>query len=223
MEEIVKGPDLHFMVRPEGPAHDRGILREQFDENVYRLKTEDVASKVVADLGANIGAFSVHAASLGAKKVLAFEPEPNNWDMLLTNLTLNKVSGTVVPRKVAIGDHAGKYLITDDAGGSFITSSYEGPLRASECLAITLDEALEAEEYVDIMKLDVERSEYGILLGASPETMGKIGAIVMEFHTIDAMTYDRLIRYLEQFFILDIIGHHSRGGLLFGRAKDGRS
>lgn len=51
--------------------------------NEYRdLLIED---RVVLDLGANIGAFSVYADMRGARKVIAFEPEDTNWEMFQVN------------------------------------------------------------------------------------------------------------------------------------------
>ena len=41
-----------------------------------------------ADLGANVGAFTCLAASLGAK-VYAFEPHPENFQLLEQNVKLN--------------------------------------------------------------------------------------------------------------------------------------
>ena len=53
---------------------DAVVVREIWCENVYEVFDGDLSDTgIVVDLGANIGAFTLYAAALGAKKVIAVE------------------------------------------------------------------------------------------------------------------------------------------------------
>ncbi len=56
---------------------------------------------VFADVGANIGQYSLYAASLG-HYVEAFEPQPSNYQSLLRNIGLNKFINSIYPFQIAI-------------------------------------------------------------------------------------------------------------------------
>lgn len=55
------------------------------------------------DLGANVGLYSLLAAKAGVK-VVAFEPEPQNFAVLAMNVHLNGFSDLIVPLNLAIAD-----------------------------------------------------------------------------------------------------------------------
>jgi FkbM family methyltransferase len=65
---------------------DPAMYREVIEANQYHLSSSRVKDKVVIDVGANIGAFSLYAASLGAKKVVAIEPISASYNTFLNNI-----------------------------------------------------------------------------------------------------------------------------------------
>ena len=54
-------------------------------------------------MGANVGVYSLLAAKAGVK-VVAFEPEPQNFSVLTMNIYLNELSDLIVPLNIAISD-----------------------------------------------------------------------------------------------------------------------
>jgi len=58
-------------------------------ENKQRRKTHLPPNQVWLDLGGNVGAFSIWACHCGAKSVYCFEPDPENFKQVQTNLQLN--------------------------------------------------------------------------------------------------------------------------------------
>ena len=157
---------------------DRYAVHEVWDRNDYRVTRELVRDKLVVDIGANLGAFSVLAAKCGAKMVTAYEPSEANFDALVTNLATNHVEAVVSPRRLAIAPEHGLVDLTGEGSATHVS----GNATAVSVPAITLDEALDPFAQVDVLKMDCEGSEYGIFAAVSDETLAKIDHLVMEFH-----------------------------------------
>lgn len=140
------------------------------------LKPRDV----VADLGANIGYFTMLAArAVGpAGQVFAFEPEPRNFRYLSKNIELNRYT-QVTLTQAALADKPGTvklFLCPYDTGHHTIQQfggiqAYRPDMVLAEKVAIdvsmvTLDEALaKLDRPVDVIKMDVEGAELLALAG----------------------------------------------------------
>src|SRR6185437_15575773 len=59
------------------------------------------------DVGANVGLYSIYAAKFRRCKVYAFEPESQNFALLIENIALNQVGENCQPACVAISDKTG--------------------------------------------------------------------------------------------------------------------
>lgn len=76
---------------------------------------------VLADVGANVGMYSLWAAKTREARVIAFEPEAQNFALLNRNIFLNQVPHLVRAYCVALSDRAGLgklHLSRFMAGGS---------------------------------------------------------------------------------------------------------
>ncbi len=123
----------------------------------------------VVDVGANIGYYSVLAASRigSAGKIFAFEPVLSIYQRLLENVSELK---NIKPEKVACGNTTGeiKIYVADDtcSAGSRISQPIENhPLKIETVPIIKLDNELMGEK-VDLLKIDVEGYETEVLRGA---------------------------------------------------------
>jgi FkbM family methyltransferase len=65
-----------------------------------RLKPDDV----YWDIGANVGLYAIYAAKFRRCKTIAFEPESQNYALLVENIVLNGVSGACLPAIIAVSD-----------------------------------------------------------------------------------------------------------------------
>jgi FkbM family methyltransferase len=123
------------------------------------------------DAGANVGFFSLLAASLGAR-VIAFEPNPACHRAIIENAAMNGFA--VDARMVGLSDAPGAstlHLANDDNIGA-------GTLRnlRSEGIAIKLDTlANQLTETPAVMKIDVEGSEIAAIKGAG----GRLAPIII--------------------------------------------
>jgi FkbM family methyltransferase len=142
------------------------------------------------DLGANEGYFTV----IGAKRcgsrgcVVAIEPQYRLLPVITENLRLNEVKWAVV-MNVAVTDTPGTVTIhlsaDTNTGGSglYRRTKYLLPIRQIEAMTLAeiFDEAQLA--HVDLLKVDVEGSEYEILLGSREIfRQARVRALALELH-----------------------------------------
>jgi FkbM family methyltransferase len=135
-------------------------------------------AEVAVDIGAYLGVYSILAAKLGCPRVLAFEPNSNNFIHLEKNLLLNQLDGSVVSHRVAVGAESKTVSMITPGGrpnssGSQISNSPTGRKLESweiesDVKMATLDSLLVDETArISIIKIDAEGYELFILQGAN--------------------------------------------------------
>ena len=119
------------------------------------------------DAGAHVGYFTVVLSRRVGPggRVLAFEPEPRNFELLKANCILNG-AGNASLRRQALGDRAGPaslHLGGDNLGDHRLHAT---PDRATVAVdVVRLDDVLGGGP-IDFLKLDTQGSEAAILAGA---------------------------------------------------------
>ncbi len=178
------------------PSHYQ-VYIEIYVKDVYQKKEIKKGMNVI-DVGAHIGAYTMLAAEkVGEEgKVIAIEPEPKNYQLLIKNIKLNNFKN-VIPVKIALADHEGfKKLYLHP----FISADHSLALRKNEGFkenlyikipVKTLDN-LVAElnlNKVDIIKIDAEGSELPILRGAERTLNAnpKVKIFVASYHYPEEM------------------------------------
>lgn len=90
-----------FWVYPGEPVSEHikagGFWDEFLRPEFYKIN----AGELVIDVGAFIGWFSIYAAKRGCR-VHAFEPSPDNYQVLLDNIALNGVQELITTHNVAL-------------------------------------------------------------------------------------------------------------------------
>jgi FkbM family methyltransferase len=151
-------------------------------------------NSVFFDIGANIGAYSVYAASIRKAQVIAFEPSFLNLELLYRNIQSNHLENkiTVIPMSLSNSNQIENlYMETRDNiwGGahnsSGLNTTQDGkPMEeftVSSQVAISLDSlselvGLPAPAYI---KIDVDGLESIILAGAQ-KSLAKVKEILIE-------------------------------------------
>jgi FkbM family methyltransferase len=74
----------NIIFTPRPYTQDSFIINEVYHDNCYRLPDgpDSLSGPTIIDIGANIGAFVAACMVRGADKVIAFEPERDNYDQL---------------------------------------------------------------------------------------------------------------------------------------------
>lgn len=144
----------------------------------------------VVDIGSNIGYYSLIAAKLAGNngKVYAFEPEPNNYNLLVKNIKINNYAN-IIPIQEAVSNKRGNTKLFIDkinlGNPSFSKNNVPTPKEGFvKVEAITLDEFFEnvvKDSKVDIIKMDTQGAEGLIVEGAGKLLKNNNLKIFMEF------------------------------------------
>ena len=180
----------------------------------------------MVDIGANIGHYAMVAArAIGAAgKVVAFEPEPENYAALAANLRLNEVVRATA-ENLALGAAPGELtLYRDDAnrgGHSLAAANVQRAGEGTRVRVTTLD-AYAAEKLqgrrVGFIKIDVQGAEADVIAGAAGVLARDKPTILMEFwpHGIRGMGGDPtalVARLLGMGYALQVIEREAPGNL----------
>ncbi len=148
------------------PNHEAELVR-RIERRLTRAPSGEA---VFVDVGAHVGKYTILAARLlGSRgRVVAIEPDPSNFAALTTNVSLNRLDN-VHTFNVGCWSFDGEKILHRQVGNlgghSFVDST------AGEAISVpvrTLDGLLAeaGAKHVDAMKLDVQRAESEVLLGA---------------------------------------------------------
>ena len=152
----------------------------------YELKNINKNLNTIIDLGSHIGVFSIVAAEHFSKSIIyAFEAEKENYVTFFKNIRLNKFSNRIKSYLFAItGKDNQKINIYKNKGMGCL---YEKTSLKSEVFSITLDKIYKKFRIkkCDLLKIDIEGSEYEVLYTASDNIYKKTDRINLEFHNIN--------------------------------------
>lgn len=152
---------------------DEFVARELFANKVWEPELQKLAAcaelegGVAVDVGANVGAHTLHFSALAGPtgSVYAFEPEPYNFNLLDHNVRLNNLSNVIAQRK-AVGDvvSMARMQIAKSNWGDHRITTGEGDI---EVPTVTLDDVLPASTVgrVRLIKVDVQGHEPHVFNG----------------------------------------------------------
>jgi len=166
-------------------AHDPKLYEDIVETGFFRadLKPEeDLKGKDVIDLGAHIGVFTLSAIAHGAKAVFSVEMNPINYSHLIG---FTKDIPNVKCQNWAIFDGITRYVYHFDEGT--LSKAAKTGDKEKAIPAFSLEEILDFSKFQgdDItLKIDVEGSEYDVLLSAPSRTLRRFSRIFMETHPV---------------------------------------
>lgn len=207
---------------------DMDVIEEIVVQDVYRLRGIDTTDwpfragmdiigrphpgATVIDLGAHVGIFAATCLQMGAAKVIAVEPHPENFELLRMNTAMRAdrvelvnaaVSDDGRPRLIE-GHGAQARSVRDDHGYS----------------SVTLARILESLERVALCKVDIEGSEADVICACPSELLARVDRIVMETHGpemcpwVERSRVGEMVEHLLPTHAVDTFGYPQRGGML---------
>ena len=199
---------------------------EIYLHSTYRVLPTD---RVIVDAGANVGFFACYAASrIPEAVVFALEPIPASYDRLLEHVRRNGLTSRVHAFNVALGSCAGTMsMVSGGASQNFcVVQAGETPAAPSVRVeAVRLREFLKRipAQTIDLLKMDIEGSEYDVLLSATKADLARIRRIDLEYHkppSVPGFSRQRLVDHLTAcgFRQTDHEGVGDYGKLYFARA-----
>ena len=159
------------------------VYREVFEDAAYLrhgITLDD--GDCVFDVGANIGLFTLFVGQrVKGARVYAFEPIPRVFDVLKLNAGLYDADVRLF--NLGLAENVAERLRTE-------------PVR---CELKTLSQVMREAgvEQIDLLKIDVARSEHDVLLGIAEEDWSRIRQVVVEVEDTDG-ALDRIRTLLER-------------------------
>ncbi len=194
---------LKLSLRPsvgESFTFYENLIRQDYLRHGIQLNQGDT----VIDIGANIGAFTVLAASIVGTQgqVLAFEPEATTFKCLLKNIQLNNLKNVIAINQ-AIDQVTGnaELRVGDKSAFSNIHGRLDhlNSIAAQTVKTTTLTQVFENYHLtsVKLMKVDCEGSEYRIFDTLPQSIASCIEQIAMEVHRINGRQPSEITNRLE--------------------------
>jgi len=141
------------------------------------------------DLGANEGYFSIVASKKIGKsgKVYCIEPQERLWSIILKNLQLNEIYNVqLIPYAASDKKEISEMILTPsvNTGSSGLVKSGRNRIWAKQrIVTTTLDELINSNVKVKLLKVDIEGFEFFALRGAeSILRNGQIENLIIELH-----------------------------------------
>jgi FkbM family methyltransferase len=139
-----------------------------------------------ADVGANVGAFTILAAGVAGANVLAFEAAPDTYEMLARNVRLNNFGDRVNAIHAAAGRTEGTAQFTAGLGTENHVLSGANANGTVTVRMTTLDKEL-AGIVPEVLKVDVEGFETEVFAGATRTLRNsRLKAIIVERDNLGA-------------------------------------
>lgn len=164
-----------------------------YEEAALRLILQHTREgSIFADIGANIGYFSVMAALRAPSgQVVAFELGSENCSIISENIRLNAL-GNIELVHCAVSDSTGKVFCVDSPVGNAVLKIIEKPNEKDSDLievpAVRLDDFFQERKSPDFIKIDVEGAELKVLKGMRRMAPG-VSHVLIEIHPGDLLRF----------------------------------
>jgi FkbM family methyltransferase len=183
------------------------------------------SGSVIVDLGANIGSFVLYVSALNRGidfRGIAFEPFPANFDLLSRNLGANGIS-TFSTVQAAVTDVDGPVGLLSDGDPDAVRVS--GPAAAgdrtgADSYRLSTYCAANGIASIDLLKMDVEGSEYDIVDADYGFIKASVANVLVEYHQLGgSRMVARLLERIRDDFAVTVVHEHSRTGVLHARNR----
>ena len=157
-------------------------LLQEYERVGFEIKDTDT----VIDIGAHIGLFALYSSQFCKNgKIYCFEPVKENFELLKSNLELNKIKN-VIAFNGAISTNSGviSIFLNDDESGH---SMYVKGTNKIQVKSFSLQDVFESNKLTkcDFIKIDCEGEEYKIIESLPNSYFEKITKMCIEYHFAD--------------------------------------
>lgn len=168
-----------------------GVFHQIFVFEEYGCLRDTASPFFILDLGANVGYSSAYFLScFPAAKVLAVEPDPANFEVCRKNLAKYRdrakvLLGAVWSHKSRLALSRGKFRDGREWTTQVIATKDSGDGVSVEAFDVPSLMRLAGAEYIDLLKVDIERSELEVFDHSSSSWLPRVRNICIELHGDD--------------------------------------
>jgi FkbM family methyltransferase len=178
----IKIDNIKYPLFLRGRTTDINVFEEVIMNKAYNLTFINRTPNVIIDCGANIGLTSIFFSNLYPEsKIICVEPETSNFNLLQKNIeqypNIKAIKAGVWNKKTFL-----KIDNPEEGNWGFIvseTTNNEDGIRA-----VSIDEIMELENIsqIDILKMDIEGSEYEVFDINYQKWIDKFDNLIIEYH-----------------------------------------
>jgi FkbM family methyltransferase len=207
IKKKIHGKTMYLDPFDKGISKELAIYGNHEPVATQLIQKEIEEGDVIVDIGANIGYFVLIEAGLvnGEGKIVALEPSPQNARLLKHNVEKNKIENVFI-HQIAVGEKTGKanlYLSEKSNRNSLIPRN-ELEYKEIEVNVTTLDDLLEKEERVNLIRMDIEGGEFNVINGMEKTLKKFRPKIFLELHSAhSAIKRDLISNFFNFFKVLD--------------------
>lgn len=170
---------------------------------------------VVIDVGANLGDFTLVAAkAVGPRgKVVAFEPDPQNFGWLTKSVGRNGFKNIEIRQEALSASEGTAPFFLSDVSGWHTLNVGQVPLSGERAPIVVQTRPLDTLtlDRLDVVKIDVEGAEYEVLCGAERHLQRFRPLLFVDLHASMGANIDGVIQKLHSLdYKLYGIGNHGR-------------
>lgn len=184
----------------------KNVLHVFYYEDYEAFNFIPKKSWTVVDVGAFIGLWSLKTSKLVSisGKVIALEPNPDNYAVCRVNLSLNGATNVcLLPYALSSKEGALTLYVPEQRINSSLCKEYVnamgGPVQVMEVRGITLRKLINllSLSVIDLMKVDIEGHELELIKSLDEDLAKRIKRFVIEVHK-EVVDSNDLIKILER-------------------------
>lgn len=184
------------------------LKREIWGEEIYYFKTDKI-NPLIIDIGAHIGMSVLYFKSIyPSSTIIAFEPNPNSFEILNENISMNNISDVTTINKAVWSENGTKdfYIpeeISWSSNSSFLIGGWTGneKMKKISVQITTLDEYM--NHNIDMLKIDTEGSEIHILK-TNKKILSNVDNLYIEYHPVKNTNVNDIIKIIKPFFNIEV-------------------
>lgn len=181
----------------EDPHNYTREIIAQFEHDYYKDFITP-ADKVIVDIGANVGLFSLHVSPY-AKELYSLEPTPGHFEKLKLNLAHLAEKATCYP--VALAGHSGSTKFYWCGVNTTMNSLQPrgGETFTVPCITLADLVNVKIKKPIDLVKIDIEGSEHEAITTEMIQAVAPmVKKFFMEVHPPDGPTVDKFCAMFAQ-------------------------
>ncbi len=186
------------------------FIRDEYLPLFEKVSNLEIGPRYVIDAGANIGFFSLAlSCHFPALKILAIEPDPDNYRMMNLNLEANGLIASSVSFRAALWVRRQKLFLQKKNSKEWsyaVSETKNGD--GEECEATTIDDITQMEDFskIDILKIDIEGAESALFQDLKfLNNLSRTLVLAIEIHDdkadrrqINNVFHDKGFQFMEQ-------------------------
>lgn len=171
------------------PSVDYRVIQETINDDIFFGRTPEykpMPSDTVIDVGAHIGAFSLIASKkIHGSKIYALEPCLASYELLERNIAINS-KANITPFNIALHERKGHTKLYHDTitgnWGHSITKQLSDKSEVVKCDTLGNFIFENKINSCELLKLNCEGAEFGILLSTGTSVLKKVKVIIVLYH-----------------------------------------